>query len=241
MHNKTIKKVLSIDMDFLMGPCINLYNDCAGNEEFHKGNYWEQLNIIRGIDKHLSYDENKLVLIIELLATQLRKLSEDKFFFAEEHDMILEHLCREDNKNEIFDIYNLDHHHDIYYAPEQKSEVDRFDFACLANWVYYLGKNEKINKYYWVRNENSMAFPFEELRELTFPVDTDTYYRDLERLISEVDFDYVFICRSSEYFPDKYNYLFDALLAMARAVKGWDYAVWNKPYCVDGKSRPTPK
>jgi len=235
---KAIKNVLSIDLDFVMGPCINLYNDCAGGEEFQNADFWDKVNMIRGIDQYLSYDENKYLFLVDILATQLRNLDADKIFFAEEHDMILEFLCREDKAGETFNIYNVDHHHDIYYNPTQKSEVDRFDYACLANWVYYLGKNEKINKYYWVRNENSAPFPEAEFSELTFPVDTDKYYKDLAKLVMEVNFDYVFVCRSNEYFPKKYNHLFESLRIMSSAVKNHNYDVWHVPYCVDGKSRP---
>lgn len=234
-----VKKVLSIDMDYVMAPCIDLYNDCAGMVEFEEGNFWERVNIIRGIDKYLSYDEKKFVGVLRLLAAQLRKLDKDRFFFAEEHDMILEFLCNKNKSGEVFDVYNVDHHHDIYYGQEQKSEVERFDFACIANWVYYLGKNNLVNKYFWVRNENSSVFPREEVSGLSFPIDFDTYCGDLERLIREdIEFDYVFVCRSNEYFPEKFNHLFDALYQTACAVKDYVFFIWNTPYCIDGKSRP---
>ena len=232
-----VKKVLSIDMDYLMGPCINLYNDCAGSEEFQHGDFWENVDRIRGIDEHLSFDERKLVFLVELLAKQAKNLGKERFFFGEEHDMILEFLCGDKKKaGEVYDVYNVDHHHDIYYAPNQKEDVDRFDFACLADWVYYLGKNNKINKYYWVKNPNSAEFPEQEIKNLTFPFDEETYCNDYAALL-DIEFDYVFICRSNNYFPKKYNYLFDLLLKLVNSFKNHEFVVWNTPYCVDGKTR----
>lgn len=235
----SVKKVLSIDIDYLMSPCINLYNDCIGSDEFQHGNLWDKLNQLRGIDKHLAYDERSLVELTSLFCNQLRHVPKENIFFAEEHDMILEQLSK--IKGEKFDIYNVDHHHDIYYNPQQKSEVDRFDFACLANWVYYLGKNDKINKYYWVRNENSARFSDAERIELTFPFDDETYCQDLIKLDHDVIFDYIFVCRSNDYLPKKCDYLFDLFYRMACSTKNYNFFVWDKPYCVDGKSRPLPR
>ena len=238
--SKNVKNVLSIDMDYIMAPCINLYNDCVGGDEFANMPFWAKVNEIRGVDKYLEYDPNKLLFVVDVLTNALKNVEPDKILFAAEHDMILELLCRDDNPYERFNVYNIDHHHDIYYNPTQKSEIDRFDYACLANWVYYLGKNEKIIKYFWVRNENSMPFPNGEISELTFPFDDEELFEHREKIF-DVKFDYIFCCQSHEYFPDKFAYLFDMLRILTENVKGKEMKVWNTPYCVDGKSRPVAK
>lgn len=233
-----VKKVLSIDMDYIMGSCIQLYNDCVGSEQFENANFWEKMNQLRDIDKFLEYDRDKYIFVIDLFSRQLVYLDKDDIFFGKEHDSILEFLCGDPKKkDEIFDIYNVDHHHDLYYNPTQKSEVDRFDFACLADWVYYLGKNDKIHKYYWARNEKSDCFRPEEEVNLAFPTDFDTYFERPERL-REIDFDYVFVCKSAEYFPLKFHHLFESLRVMASGIKKYDFPVHSQPYCIDGKSRP---
>ena len=38
MKDNNVKNVLSIDMDYIMAQCINMYNDCAGREELKNGN-----------------------------------------------------------------------------------------------------------------------------------------------------------------------------------------------------------
>ena len=231
-----VKKVLSIDMDYIMGPSIQLYNDCAGNDEFRQGKFWEKVNQLRGLDEFLKYDEKSLLYVMELFAKNAAALKPENIFFASEHDMILEFLCADEAKKDFrFDIYNVDHHHDIYYNPQQKSEVDRFDFACLANWVYYLGKNHKIEKYHWISNNLSQPFDKNELHNLIFPVDFDTAKK--RKNLFDIDFDYVFVCRSAEYFPDKFKHFFELLRVTACGIHRQDFPVWNQDYCIDGKTR----
>lgn len=231
-----VKKVLSIDMDYIMGPSIQLYNDCAGNDEFKQGSFWEKVNQLRGVDEFLKYDEKSLLFVEELFARNAARLDPKDIFFATEHDMILEFLCGDEAKKDFrFDIYNVDHHHDIFYNPQQKSEVDRFDFACIANWVYYLGQNRKIEKYHWVANKLSQPFPKGELHDLIFPADFNA--AEKKDQILGIDFDYVFVCRSKEYFPDKFKHFFELLRVTACGIHRMDFAVWNKEYCEGGRTR----
>ncbi len=230
------KKVLSIDMDYIMGPSIQLYNDCSCEDDFRAGSFWEKVNRLRGIEPFLTYDEKKYVFLLKLLVKNLRRLEKRAVFFAEEHDMILELLAGGDKKDEIFEIYNLDHHHDLFYNPRQKEEVDRFNFASLASWAYYLGKNDKLAKYYWIHNENSQYIDAGAIRELDFPVDFDTYTEKYEELLN-IGFDYVFVCHSSEYLPPKFNHLFASLLAAAEGFYDGEIKVWNEAFCKDGKPR----
>lgn len=237
MANKKIKNVLSIDMDYIMAPSIGLYNDLAGNPEFQNCNFWEKVDMVRNVDKFVSFDENKLLFLTDIFAKQLGELDPENFFFANEHDGILEFLCGDEKKkDEVFNVYNIDHHHDVFYGPNQKADVDRFDFATLANWVYYLGKHEKLNKYYWVRNENSLPLEREACKMLDFPADLTNIWEKTEELFN-VKFDYVFVCKSAEFFPSKFQYLFEQFRIMAGSSKGRIYDVFLQPYCIDGKSR----
>lgn len=233
-----IKKVLSIDLDYIMGPSIVLYNDLVGNPEFAGKRFWEKIEELRGIEDYLKYDEESLLFLVGLFTRSIKDLQARNIFFAKEHDMILEFLCGNKEKaSETFEIFNIDHHHDIYYGDRQKEEVDRFDFACLANWVYYLGKNEKIAKYHWIKNEKSIAFPEEDIKDLVFPVDFSLSRDNLW----DIDFDYVFVCQSSEYLPRKFHQFFYLFKAIADNCLGESIPIWEQDYCVDGKTRHVEK
>lgn len=232
-----IKNVLSIDMDYIMGPCIELYNSIIGQDPYDRyspEDFWAKLNEFLNIEQFLTYDEEKLLFLIKIFSKALSIVPAENILFATEHDMILNLLCgSERNAGETFEIYNLDHHHDIYYGVRQKEEAERFSFASPANWVYYLGSNRKIEEYHWLRNKNSAEFPFEEQKELYFPVSLDTSYEEIEK----VRFDYIFVCMSKKYYPPRFQQYFDMLVLIAEGVKGVAFDVCSTAYCCDGKSR----
>ena len=63
MENKTSLNILSIDLDYILAPCINLYNDFvfASNPP---QKIWDNLNSLRNIDNHISYDDENLKLLV---------------------------------------------------------------------------------------------------------------------------------------------------------------------------------
>lgn len=232
-----IKNVLSIDMDFIMGPTIELYNNIIGQEpydQYSPEDFWAKLNEFMNIEQFLTYDEEKLLFLIKIYSKALANVPYGNILFATEHDMILNLLCgSERNADEKYEIYNLDHHHDIYYGVRQKEEAERFSFASPANWVYYLGTNRKIEEYHWLRNKNSAVFPFEEQKDLYFPVNLDTTPEEIEKK----RFDYIFVCMSKKYYPPKFQQYFDMLVLIAEGTKGQSFEVCSTPFCWDGKSR----
>ena len=230
-----IKRVLSIDMDYIMAPSISLYEDLIGRPEFKGQSFWSQVNSIRNVDAHIEYDKGSLLFLIRLFSKSIAGLDPRNIFFCEEHDMILEFLTGDAGKSgEVFDLYNVDHHHDVYFNDRQKEEVERFDFACLANWVYYLGDNEKLAKYHWVRNAASSNFNEEDKKDLLFPFEEILEGRD--RLF-DIEFDYVCVCKSNDYFPEKYHQFFYMLKEIAEGLKGGEFFVWNTDYCENGRTR----
>lgn len=230
-----IKKVLSIDMDYLVPDCIQLYNDLAGHERMRQGNYWENVYRERNCERFLSVDDNQLGLVRALLEKNAPNIPAENIMFAEEHDMILELLCSDaEKKDELLEVFNLDHHHDIYYE-NGKTLVDLYQSANIGNWVYYLGANGKLLRYNWVRNYSSCRFE-ESMQEFDFIVDQDSIFENLDVLL-EQDFDYIFVCLSKDYFPDIFWDIFDDLRMMVEEIKEQEINVWDKAYCEGGKTR----
>ena len=59
-------KILSIDFDTIMFPCIKLYNDyCMGNA--NDTQIWNQLEFERDISQYLKYDANAYHNIVKLI------------------------------------------------------------------------------------------------------------------------------------------------------------------------------
>ena len=234
---KNIKSVLSIDMDYIMGPTIELYNQLVGTQDFLEyspDDFWGKLYEFMDMEKFLSYDSEALLFLVKVFSKAVSEIPKENIYFAEEHDAILTFLCGDTAKvSEKYEVYNIDHHHDLYYNPGQRADIDRFDFACSANWAYYLGKNEKIEEYHWLGNDKSQRFAAEEILSLYFPVDSEIKREDIEK----VDFDYVFVCLSKKYYPPKFDQFFYMLKFIAEGVKGAEFTIDREEYCKDGKTR----
>ena len=242
-----IKRVLSIDMDYIVPDCIQLYNDLAGLSNMREGCYWDNVKRERNLEKFLSYDEKQYELVRELVKKNAPNIRTENIMFALEHDMILELLCDvPEKKDELLEVYNLDHHHDIYYGAEENYQVEHYQVANIGDWVYYLGFNKKLYKYNWLRNYSSDRFDDELQAGLDFIVTQDKLIESPDKIL-EIDFDYLFVCKSEEYLPDNFWHLFEELRHITEDIKGERITVWDKPYCIDGCTRfvagkePTPK
>lgn len=231
------KKVLSIDMDIIGWQSIALYNNLVGNSGTREEAFWAELEDSLHINQFIKCDEKAFSFIEELFRSVIKKVDKDKILFVKDHDMILELLCSDPMQaGEVLDVYNIDHHHDIYYGEAQKEYVDRFDYTSLGCWLYYLGVHDKVGKYYWIKSPYSGDFPREELVELTFPVQSDEI-GSLPYDIFDIDFDYVCVCKSPDFLPITLWDRFDKLIEIANKEKNKEYSVWSQDYCRNGKTR----
>lgn len=237
MKNNKIKRVLSIDMDLIGWQSIALYNNLVGESGAREEAFWAELEESLHINQFIKCDEKALGFINDLFKKVIKKVDKENIFFVKDHDMILELLCGDANKaDEILEVYNIDHHHDIYYGERQKEFVDRFDFTTLGCWLYYLGVHDKVEKYYWIKSPYSGDFPVSQLSDLDFPVQSDEFDK-LPYDIFAMDFDYVCVCKSPDYLPIMLWDEFYKLIDIANTEKKTTYTVWQEDYCKGGKTR----
>jgi len=221
---------VSIDMDYIMKPVINLYNDLSNS--MNPDRVWDTINKVRNIDEFAKIDEKNFLLILKTISKILSKYSENKtkIVFAENHDYILEDLTKHPN----IKLINIDHHHDISYSPEQARDVDQFDYTTVANWVWYLDKYKLLSEYTWVRNENSDQYKGAEMTgrftELIEPKDID-----LNTIDNRVDL--LFICKSRSWIYPKFIIYFDYVYEMICSFLGRRLEIHKESYCVGGLPR----
>lgn len=221
---------ISIDMDYIMKPVINLYNDKSKAD--NPDRVWDTINRVRNIDEFAKIDENNFKLIIKTVSKVLSKYNIDKtkIVFAEHHDFILEELTKYSNLRVI----NIDHHHDINYSPEHVRDVDQFDFATVANWVWYLDKYNLIDEYIWIKNNNSAKYegpPMEgQFKEFVEPADID-----FEIIGDKVDL--LFICKSRGWIPPKFHIYFDYIYELICTFLNKKLEIHKENYCVGGLPR----
>lgn len=199
--------VLSIDFDYIMAPCINLYNHmCDGRE--NPTISWAIIERDLNIDNHLSYDANYLQMIIQLILQG--KKNKSTFITITEHQEIINYLKKADNYDiSTFNVTNIDFHHDMMYNDDIQSILDFDEYNC-TNWMGYLYLKNKISSGEWFKAPTSQL-PSPELMGKLFPENIDYNIRpsyELKDLLDK-EYDYIFLCESPQWVPYQYQHLFE--------------------------------
>lgn len=206
-------KILSIDFDAIMFPCIRLYNNyCAGKESDTR--IWEMLEAEFGIKNFLSYDANLYLNIMKLVIQNVKNGA--VFIPIKEHDELITYL-KNNNLTQIdMEITNLDFHHDIMYHRESISSILDFDKWNCADWLGYLLLKNKNNKGTWVKCPGSDIYHADHTGQ-TFEEQLNIIsIKDIQELL-ENNYDLVFLCLSPQWVPYQYHHLYDAIVIAAES------------------------
>ena len=199
-------KILSIDFDWVMEPCIEVYNDfsCGRNVTGPAGTWEEIQQKIPMIQKlGLEMDYKKYEELYYIILNTIQSNPNLKIAIRNTHDEIVPIILTEfDESNYNLSIINIDHHHDLGYAN------DNYQNCGCANWVMYLQRHKKIPSlsYQWIHNNNS------EIR-CNESVPKNLIEKNSTQLsnIDITDIDILFLCGSWEWVPMKYAPLFNIL------------------------------
>ena len=201
-------KILSIDFDAIMFPCIRLYNEyCYGNE--NATTIWRQLEFDRDINQYLSYDANVYKNIGKIIFKNIKNGA--KLIPIQEHQMLVDHLKKYDLLDLQFDITNIDYHHDIAYNRNSFVEMEFDNYTC-ADWAGYLMTLNPESTLTWVRCPGSSPYN-EDIKEFT---NTITIKRIDEIVDLDDDYDLIYFCLSPQWVPYVYHHLYDLLIDLAK-------------------------
>lgn len=201
-------KILSIDFDAIMFPCIRLYNEyCYGNE--NATTIWRQLEFDRDINQYLSYDANVYKNIGKIIFKNIKNGA--KLIPIQEHQMLVDHLKKYDLLDLQFDITNIDYHHDIAYNRNSFVEMEFDNYTC-ADWAGYLMTLNPETTLTWVRCPSSSPYN-EDIKEFT---NTITIKRIDEIVDLDDDYDLIYFCLSPQWVPYVYHHLYDLLIDLAK-------------------------
>lgn len=201
-------KILSIDFDAIMFPCIRLYNEyCYGNE--NATTIWRQLEFDRDINQYLSYDANVYKNIGKIIFKNIKNGA--KLIPIQEHQMLVDHLKKYDLLDLQFDITNIDYHHDIAYNRNSFVEMEFNNYSC-ADWAGYLMTLNPETTLTWVRCPGSSPYN-EDIKEFT---NTITIKRIDEIVDLDDDYDLIYFCLSPQWVPYVYHHLYDLLIDLAK-------------------------
>jgi len=187
--------ILSIDFDWIMEPSIGIYNDFCFDEK--KLN--DHIPIKDSIRFKPQYEK------FYQLNYYLKKIKETiddptHIVFADYHGEIVKYICEVWNIKEPFNLYNIDHHHDLGY---KKNNIEILkDGLRSSNWASLC---PNIKEYNWIGNKNSDQSTLTP--EIISNVPKFNPSTNIH-LIKDIKFDYVFICLSPGWIPDELFYLF---------------------------------
>ena len=207
-----VKGILSIDFDYIMFPCINLYNDITSGGE-NATVIWEMLKRERGIsDEFLLYDPKAYRAIIKLIKTIKDKDKNIELISITEHDELVSEIALGDETK--YDLVNIDFHHDIMYRPTDRKNLKNFGTYNCSNWVGYLMLNNKINSYTWIKAPNSSLYDhkLDGTYDIKFETESIRAIEDLDTFLSNHCFDKIFLCFSPQWVPYKYKHLYDLII-----------------------------
>lgn len=225
-------KVLSIDLDYIMSPSIELYETLQ--HDSNPTTRWNQLFDNSDFrDCHFVIDQGNLLFCFEIFLKALKDCKNVSFGY--EHDAILFDIADKSNINLI----NVDHHDDVL-EPHFSSNYDYetalqkgYEQVCNANrvhegnWIAWLASQKKIDSYTWIGNNNSSSKRRNFFNERIVP-----NYWNVEReeyKFSDYKFDHIFVCLSPQYIPKNHWHYF-TMFMQACEHSGKQVIVHEKKY-----------
>ncbi|MCR4662050.1 MAG: hypothetical protein K5765_08670 [Clostridia bacterium] len=212
-----MKQIVTIDFDILMAPSIGLYNNAvpgADWDSLEKNPYFQLLKI----------DAIHYQKIVNYIFHCIQYLPKENIHFIEDHGQAVKYI------NEKCDVINIDHHHDVGYG----DDIEKQESPTCANWVYYLYKNNLLNNYTWIKNDNSEIIPLD--RKINVPMITV----DLNNFdLSSLDIpDELIICLSEPWVPPYIRPLFYTIMDICNQYYGIHFDIVCGPYLETNEAGP---
>lgn len=198
-------KVLSIDLDYIMGPSDYLYRHFGWHN--HPFIRWEMFYELSDcVKEDLIYDKQKLDFLKKLFFKSLNQCKNVKFGY--EHDSILYHI----KDFECIDLTNIDHHDDVlmndygYYDSDiqnyksEYSHIKKYNKVDEGCWIGWLNYHKKLRSLTWIGNEDSIN---DDKQEYIHSIVDDYKFicENYSKSISDYKFDFIFVCLSPQYIP----------------------------------------
>jgi hypothetical protein len=134
---------------------------------------------------------------LEIINFFIKKINKtDTIFFTQEHHLFYNIINKGDK------LFNLDHHHDLSYTPEQKKRAEN-KLIEASNWIYALKLHKKLNHYLWVGNYTSSFSYKENPHEITLDFKYFNFSHDIKDLYPYT-YNKILICESKRFNKDAY-------------------------------------
>ena len=208
--------VLTIDLDFIAEPYIQLYYNMVTENSVEKT--WDLVFSNPALTgNNFDINPDNVIYALDIFSRSLAKCKNVAFGIT--HDSILFELEDKDNLN----IVNIDHHHDIMYPPEHLADL-KYDIVYEGDWIEYLHKKSKMEKYVWIRNENSFHLHINCPTSLEWSTYLKTEYQ------YEMIPDLTYVCLSPAYIPKFHWFYFKIFMNLYKAFYDDELRFYKTPY-----------
>lgn len=196
-------KILSIDFNYIMYPCIKLYRHYCNPSE-HPNTIWNNIQNDLEIENFLCYDGEALKQIAALIRRNQK--NNVLLYLITDHKEIVDAISKLTTGS--FELTNIDWYHDISANNADVESVSNFDKYDDTNWVGYLQAQHKLSKYTWIKARNSELCPNDILDKLNLSLEIGGMKR-----IPELpnDYDAVYFCLNPSHVPYKYKHLYELI------------------------------
>jgi hypothetical protein len=208
-------KVLSIDLDYIMEPSIEIYNGIFyyGNPETRWRTLFEHTPFN---DNSFNINTSNLMYCYNVFLKALKNCENVSFGYT--HDSILYAI---ENFSDI-DLINIDHHDDVFAGDfddilngddslqKEYLEIVASGRVNEGNWVAYLKSQGKLKSYTWISNYNSKNKRWNHANQSLI-----SEYYNLEKenyTFPDYNFDHIFVCLSPQYIPHKFWHYFSMFI-----------------------------
>jgi hypothetical protein len=230
------KKVLSIDLDYIMGPTIEVMQQTNAGHFDNATAKWDTFFDQLPFKENQFYiDQANLIFAYNAFLSALTKNKKTpKVLFGYDHDSIL--YLIQDEKN--IDLVNIDHHDDVMhgtFAGDTDNDVDGWKalqrelyylkehhWVNEGNWGAWLGIHDKLEKFTWIHNpesenleRNNFNIKLFEEKNVDYTFCTRQKYE-----FKDYNFDYIFVCLSPQYMPIVHWHYFTMFLMAYESISG---------------------
>ena len=248
-------RVLSIDLDYCMDTCMEMICDhqiihyMDDNPVARWKSFRDHTNIPY---ESVFIDSDKVEYCWDVYQKALKHC--DDVMFGYDHDAILYRLEMDDAYD--LEIINIDYHGDMsngepYHGnlhlfnndTQEALDYEYSNYQCgkvmEGNWVGWLGWKQKLNEYTWIHGTQSEGSQDPTVKSV---YDDSGHYSWKDRIkedyeFDNYEFDFIFVCLSPMYIPQKFWNIFPKYLTEYEKVKGKKYKLINRKYEIDARYR----
>ena len=214
-----MKRVLSIDLDYIMEPSIEKYQlSCIfqhNNPEVRWSNFFQFSGVT---SNNLDINVSNLMYCYKVFLQAIKNSKSVSFGY--DHDAILFSI----EGYEDIDLIHIDHHDDFLAGHfdgrsdlEYKKIIEN-NLVDEGNWIAWLSVRNKLKEFIWISNENSSNKDRNEFIEQVFP-NYQCLTKD-EFDFSTFAFDHVFVCLSPAYIPPQHWHYFSMFMIACEQITG---------------------